>query len=96
MSEINSISKPLLPVRLWILSIPCFWYVKTEWDWSDEWDYARKPRQFLKNRIYTDYMITSIFRNNPFTIKEAVRLFVIDYKNNELLEDRLSVIYNNV
>ena len=31
-----------------------------------------------------------------FTIKEAVRFFVIDYKNNELFEDRLSVIQNNV
>lgn len=95
-AELGNKSKPLLAVRLWILSIPYFWYIETEWDWSDEWDYVRKPRQFLRNKIYKDYMITSIFRNKPFTIKEAVRFFVIDYKNNELFEDRLSVVQNNV
>lgn len=63
-----------------ILSISYFWYINDVWDWSEEMDYTRKPRQFIKNRILKDYMITSVFIEKPYSITESVIFFIKDFE----------------
>lgn len=76
----------------YILSNSSYWYIEADWEASWEMDYTRSPRQFLKNKYYDEYKICSIYYKKPFTIQEAVDRFMIKYKDNTLLDDRLLVI----
>ena len=71
-----------------------FWYVETEWEKSWEMDYIRSARQFIKNRFYTEYQICSVFDKEPYKLQQAVDLFMIQYRKNNLLEGRTALISN--
>lgn len=87
--------RKLFTLKYWLLRHPSLWKIDKDIPWNIEMDYLKRPRQFFKHRIYTEYRITSIYLSKPYTKEEAVDMFMDIYYKDELYKGRLAVIQNN-
>lgn len=83
------------PTKLELLSNINNWFLHADWSFSLEPDYVRKPRQFWKNKKVDDYMINAIHLGTPIPKEEVVKQFIIDYNNQRLLRNRVSIQQTN-
>lgn len=62
------------------------WEMYKETDWSIEIDYSRRPTRFYKHKKHP-YFITNAFIKNPLHITDLITIFLMDYKNKNLIMD---------
>lgn len=79
--------------KYWLLKHPRLWYIESEWT-SQKWLYYHKQRkQLLRHRLYKKHTIISNFHKKPYTVEQAVKLFMHDFRRKKLFNNRTAVIY---
>lgn len=71
-------------LKLLSLSNTNNWEMYGERDWNIEMEGYVSPRKFYKHKKHP-YFITNAFIKKPLNITELVKMFLIDYKNKELI-----------
>lgn len=81
-------------IKKWLLSLERYWYLDDEWKRSIEMNYVRSPRQFFKNKLFPEYLITSCFYQKPYAKSKAIKQFIKNYEDGKLIDNKVCLIFN--
>lgn len=83
-----------------LLRLNFLWVLEMEWDWSNEMDYIRSPRQFWRHKIFKKYHISHIFREKSLSKKEIIKVFIHEFKCKNLIDGEFCIAthetYNDI